>query len=122
MAHPAVDKFGKIVVTKLRDNAIDFFDLASQGHWRAPSLQNLQRELADQTPEQIDLIRRCVIQAIETGMHDFLFALVEANDFENVHVMVDGVNVADESDGLHGEQFTEEGWIAKFAKHPEGSP
>jgi len=122
MTHPAVDKFGKLLVTQLRDNAIDFFDLAARGHWRAPALQELQQELAQQSPDQIDLIRRCVIQAVDHGIHDFLVGLVEANEFDDVRVLVDGENVVELSDGLHGEPFTEDGWIAKFGKHPELSP
>ena len=122
MAHPAVDKFGELVITKLRDCAIEFFDLAARGNWRAPSLQSLQTELVRQSPEQIDLIRRCLVRAVDHGMHDFLFALAEAHDLgKGIEVVIDGQNVVSLSDGLHGEQFGDDGWITKFGKYPEES-
>ena len=124
MAHPAVDKFGKIVVNKLRDAAIaDYDGLASQ-RWKAPALQQLQADLAALSPDQRAVVRRCVILAIDAGMHDFLFSIVEHHDFDNsILVLVDGHDVAELSDGLHGEQFTEDGWIAKFGAYSEtGDP
>ena len=66
-------------------------------------------------------MRRCVIEAIDHGMHDFLFALVDAHDFnKGIEVLVDGQNIVELSDGLHGEPFVN-GWIAKFGK-PELNP
>jgi len=118
LAHPAVDKFGKLVVTQLRDRAIDFFDMAAKGKWKSPGIQSLQTQLAKLSPNEIALIRRCVVEAVDHGMHDMLFALVEAHD-DGIEVIVDGENVVELSDGLHGEQFSDNGWIAKFGKHPE---
>ena len=120
MAHPAVDKFGKLIVTRLRDNAIEHFDLLATQHYAAPGLKPLQADLASLTVEQRDIVRRCVISSIDNGLHDFLFGLVEANDADDgIAVIVDGQNIAELSDGLHGEQFTDEGWVAKFGTFDE---
>lgn len=120
MSHPAVDRFGRLVVTRLRDAAITHHDLAVKRHWKAPALQNLQSDLAALSPEQRQVVRRCVIDALDTGMHDFLFALQEMHG-HGVEILVDGENVAALSDGLHGESFSEDGWIARFGKYPEGT-
>ena len=80
MAHPAVNKFGELIITRLRDNAIEQYDGLAQNRWKAPALQQLQAELASLTDEQRSIVRRCVISAVDTGMHDFLFGLVEAHD------------------------------------------
>jgi len=120
MAHPSVDKFGKLIVTSLRDRAIDFFDLLAKSHWKTPGLQRLQSDLRTFTPAQLAIVRRCIMQSIDHGMHDFLFALVEAHECgQSVEIVVNGENVVPLSDGLHGEQFTDDGWIARFGKHPE---
>ena len=50
MAHPAVDKFGALIVNRLRDNAIEHFDLLAKQHWKAPAVLPLQAELASLTP------------------------------------------------------------------------
>lgn len=113
-----VDKFGELVATKLRDAAIDHADALLTAYWKAPALQKLQSELRRLSPEQKALVRRCVVEAVDSGIHDFLFALGVAHDLEKgIAVVVDGENVAALSDGLHGEMFTDDGWYARFSKH-----
>ncbi len=120
MLESPLDRFGRLIVTCLRDHAIDHYDTLANQQNAAPGLQKLQTDLAALSPEQRDVARRCVVSAIDTALHDFLFGLVEAHDFEKgIEVLVDGQNVVELSDGLHGEQFSENGWIAKFGKHPE---
>jgi len=114
----ALDKFGEFVVANLRDAAIDHADSLLVGHWKAPGLQALQAELRRLTDEQRALVRRCVIDAVDSSLHDFLFALQEEHDTEaGIAVFVDSGPVAAESDGLHAEPFGDEGWFARFSKH-----
>ena len=76
------------------------------------------------SPDELSVVRRAVISAVDNGMHDFLFAVGEHHDHDNsIQVLVDGHDVADVSDGLHGEQFTEDGWIARYGAYSEdGDP
>ena len=121
MAAPEVDKFGELMITKLRDRTLDFFDGLASSRWKSPSTLQLQAELAALSPEQRAVARRCVVASIDSGVHDFLFALVECHDFNSgISVIVDGKDVVDLSDGLHGEPWSDEGWIAKYSKHPAG--
>jgi hypothetical protein len=114
----ALNKFGKFVVTKLRDAAIDHADGLLTAHWKAPCLQALQADLRRLTAEQRAIVRRCVVDAVDNGLHDFLFALqVEYEAGGEITVLVDGRPVAAESDGLHGEPYSDEGWFARFSKH-----
>jgi hypothetical protein len=116
---PQADKFGKLLITKLRDSAIDFYDGLARGHWKVAEDQDLQTELARLTEGQRATIRRCVVAALDCGLHDFLFALNNAQDSGGeIAVVVDGQNVAKQSDGLHGELYGQDGWIARFGKHP----
>ena len=113
-----VDKFGEFVATNLRDAAIDHADDLLAAHCKAPALKKLQVELRRFTPEQRAVVRRCVIEAVDSGIHDFLFALGQAHDFEEgIAVIVDGEDVAALSDGLHGEPYAENGWYARFSKY-----
>lgn len=117
---PQADKFGAFLMAKLRDATIDHADALLAAHWKAPGLQSLQDELRRLTPEQRDIVRRCVVTAVDSGLHDFLFALSEEHDAgDKIVVLVDGQNVAAQSDGLHGEPFTDEGWFVRFSKHGE---
>jgi hypothetical protein len=113
-----LDKFGEFVVTKFRDPAIDHADGLLAARWKAPGLQALQADLRRLTVEQRALVRRCVITALDGGLHDFLFALQEEHDAGAAIVLtVDGLPVAAESDGLHGEPYGDDGWFARFSKH-----
>jgi len=112
-----LDKFGKFIMKNLRDRAIDNFDKLSMGYWKASSLQPLQSELHQFNEEQLSIIRRSIISVVDSGLHDFLFAIQEASDLkQGIKIMVDETDIAQISDGLHGDLF---GWFAKFSKYGE---
>jgi hypothetical protein len=113
-----LDTFGRFVMEKLRDKAFDTADLTLKGHWKAPRLSKLQKELARLKEEQRDLARRLVRSVVDSAIHDFLFALQEANDLEqSVQIIAHGDNVAAKSDGLQGEPFGDQGWQARFSRY-----
>src|SRR5262249_32258767 len=120
---PAANKFGEFIIKNLWDESVEFFDLLSRGHWKAPALKKLQKEVVALSPQQLAIVRRCVVETLGVGLHRFLFALGEARDFDQgIAVVVDGVDVVEQSDGLHGESFGPDGWMAKYSRHPEGYP
>jgi hypothetical protein len=117
-AGPQADEFGAFLMTKLRDSAIDEADALLSAHWKAPGLLSLQNDLAKLTPDQRAVVRRCVITSIDGGIHDFLFALSEEHDAGGrIAIVVEGQDIAGQSDGLHGEPYTDEGWFGRFSKH-----
>jgi hypothetical protein len=121
---PQADQFGAFLVANLRDAAIDTADGLLAARWKAPGLESLQSELRRLTPEQRAIVRRCVIEAVDSGLHDFLFALGEQHHAGGtIAVVVDGHNIAAQSDGIHGEPYGDDGWFARFSKHgPHPNP
>lgn len=114
-----VDAFGMMIM-EMRDRGISFYDMLAEGKWKAPALQALQQDLASLSPETRETTRKCVVRTLENAIHDFLFALQEAHDRNSgLAVTVDGVDVAEKSDGLQGEPYGRNGWIAKFSRYPE---
>jgi hypothetical protein len=117
-----LDKFGEFYVRNLRDKMLQDIDMLLSGSWKAPAVQNLQNKLAELPEDSRDLIREVAEHMVLTGMHDLLFALQEqADDDGSIRLTVDGVEVAKESDGMHGEIFSDEGWIARFSQYPQKS-
>jgi hypothetical protein len=113
-----LDKFGKFIMENFRDRAIDNYQMLSMGKWKAPSLQLIQSQLEQFSEEQKEIIHKVVISCIDHGLHDLLFGLQEAHELgDKIEVFVDGVNLAEVSDGLHGELFTEDGWYHRFSKY-----
>jgi hypothetical protein len=109
-----LDKFGKFLVKNLRDTGISKAEGLLNGAWKAPALISLQTELGKLSDAQKEIVKKTVINSIDTAIHDFLFALQERADFDNdIQIIVDGENVAEISDGIHGEAYADEGWYAK---------
>ena len=118
MSESALDKFGKLLIESLRDQAIDHFDRLAAGRLRAPNLAELQEGLKSLPENERNVARRCVESAIDNGIHDFLFAIQEIATYDNnIQLIVDGEDIIKLSDGLSGELFSTSGWIAKYSKH-----
>ena len=114
-----LDTFGKTMM-EMRDLGIGFYDMLADGKWKAPALQALQQELVSLPAEARDTTRKCVVRTLDNAIHGFLFAIQEAHDRDSgLAVMVDGIAVASESDGLQGEPYGSNGWTAKFSRYPE---
>jgi hypothetical protein len=112
-----LDIFGRLVMEKLRDEAFSFADGLMRQHWKAPRLKKLQRELKGLDKKQADLVTRTVRAAVDAGVHSLLFALQEASQAGTLEIRVEGKNIADLTDGLHGELFTAKGWHARFSQY-----
>jgi hypothetical protein len=93
-------------------------EMLLRGAWKAPSAQELQKEISDFSETEKITIRKIADHIIISGMHDLLFALQgEADSEGSIRLLVDNLEVAKSSDGMHGEIFGDEGWIAKFSEY-----
>jgi hypothetical protein len=115
----SLDYLGRFLMRHLRDKAVDSIDHLLGAKWKAPRLASLQEGLSRLPPHDRDLVRRACLTVIDGAVHDFLFALVEEADLRDgrVALCVDGKNAVGMSDGLHGEQFGDRGWQARFSAH-----
>ena len=117
MGTDKVDKFGKFLVDNLRDKGIIYAEGLLNNKWRAPVLQNIQLGLTNLEDSEKEVVRNAIIATLDSAIHDFLFALQEQTDFENgIKILVDGENVIELSDGIHGEPYSDEGWYSKYSK------
>lgn len=111
-----LDAFGKFLMEYLRDAALTNYDNLARGLRKASALEELTSYMASLSEPEREIIRRCLIASLDSGIHDFLYHLVLETDNEGrVQVTVDGVNVVPLSDGLQGEPFGKRGWIAKYS-------
>ena len=115
-----LDKFGQFVMRNLRDEAIQQHIKLQAGEWRAPAIQELQAAVATLPEDTKRLLLRCIVDAVGTATHDFLFALQDSHDRQlGIEVLVDETNVAEVSDGLQGEPYGKKGWIQKYSQYAE---
>jgi hypothetical protein len=111
-----LDKFGEFIAQNLRDKMLHDLEIMLSGSWKAPELQELQTKLSGLTNAQKQTGRDLAERLTTAGMHDLLFAISDSGGA--VRVLVDGQDVAELSDGLHGEIFGDDGWITRFSKYP----
>lgn len=109
-------------MASFRDRGIDFYEYLAQGKWR--NHQELQTRLASLNAQQQEIVRQCVVLALDNGLHDFLFQLgvvldesQDDPDVNRIQILVNGVDIAQISDGLQGESYGEEGWIKKYSRY-----
>lgn len=117
-----LDRFGRFVVRHLRDRMLYDADMLLKSQWKAPDLQAMQERLSELSIENRATVRALIDQVITRGMHDLLFALQEESDADgSIRVFVDGQEVANLLDGLHGEIFGDDGWIVRHSEYPAKS-
>lgn len=117
MEENAIDKFGAFFIQNFFDKGLERYFNLVEGRLKSPSVAKLIQQLKNCTPEQLSLMEKVLQEVVISPSHDFLFAVQERIDFENdIRLLVDEVEIAKESDGLHGELFTGDGWIQKFSK------
>jgi len=113
-----LDRFGAFFVQHLRDSMVDDLETLLDGSCKADDVQDLQIWLAGLGTKDKQMLRNLIEQISTTGMHDFLFALQEeADNGGDIRLLVNGEEVAKQSDGMHGELFGEEGWIVRHSRH-----
>lgn len=119
MSDHRLDKVGEFVMMHLRDRGIEFAEQLIAGRWKAPALADLQASVRRLSRNDQKLVYDVVVESIDVAIHDFLFALGEWSDTDDgVSLHCSGVSVARSSDGLQGEPFGENGWIARFSRFP----
>jgi hypothetical protein len=120
MAKDSLAGFGQLIALRLRDPAIERFENLRKGNRKAPGLLDLQTKLRALDPKTQDIVRRCILSAVDSAIHDFLASLQEG-EFEghSVRVLVDGENVSEESDELNGEIYGTRGWFAEYSAYGE---
>ena len=110
----ALDLFGKTLIQEVRDRSIETMEWSFMGTARAPYQQELMAALQKLEPSDLDLCFQAVLLAVdhtlalfEEGESDFAVALKIDHSLEDISTT---------SDGLKGELYTEEGWVARFSK------
>ena len=116
-----LDMFGAFISRSLRDRALQRAEGVIDGRLKSPALADLQVFSRSLPPEQRTLLGELVRDAVDAGIHDFLFQMqAHPGNAASIVILVDGQDVAKASDSLHGEIFGDQGWFARFSSFPPG--
>ncbi|MBN2267706.1 MAG: hypothetical protein JW725_05225 [Candidatus Babeliaceae bacterium] len=118
MAKEALDKFGSILMHKVRDAAISDWKMIIRGKMRDQRSQEIHQTLKNFGITEQNTIEALVPEIVDTALHHFLWMLEDEEDIE-LAINCSGERIESikrESDGLCGELYSDNGWIARFSK------
>lgn len=118
MPKAALELFGRLLMTKVRDKAILEWKMISDGRMKGESAPKIREILDTFSAEQREAFLLLVPQIVDTTLHHLLWTLEQQEDVM-VHVRAGEQDVPDlkeVSDGLAGELYTDEGWIARYSR------
>lgn len=115
-----LDLAGERIVHFVRDDAIETYEQTEVGLTKAPQYQSLHRRLSELSEDQRVLVRDAVVKIVDLVLHNFLWVLEGGEGLELLFRTGYGevVNLTELSDGLAGELYSEDGWIARFSRYP----
>lgn len=105
--------FGQIFINEIRDNTIDIFEKMFDGRMKGLTAQNVQEKITIFNERQKNTVLWILSRAVDQCMHNMLFMI---EDHEEIDLLYNAENIAEKSDGLSGELYTEDGWIEKYSK------
>jgi len=116
-----LDRFGSIYIDFVRDSTLKIIQNILDDTAQAKSDKILFQEISKIPQEYKKIIEIIVSETLDTCLHYTLFMLQEYED-EMQLIMHDEdyhqYSLAEISDGLCGELYSEDGWIAKYSKYP----
>jgi hypothetical protein len=116
----SLDYLGEFLIKNHKDRTLSTLEKSFAGQWKVKSLQEFQSFIKSLSTEQKEILFKGFEFIITGALHDLLFNLMEENHFTGrIKLLVDNHDAVKISDGLHGEQFSKDGWIEKFSKYKE---
>ena len=114
-----VDEFGKLLMSRVRDEGIARFDETVGGKRRSHWAHWMRENLSDFTPQQLAIVRKIVVRSVDSTIHELLWMFEESTTFSVSGISSSGaqINLVESSDGLSGEPYSEDGWIERFSKY-----
>jgi hypothetical protein len=122
----SLDHFGKFIAQRVRDSSIRHWDIVFEGKMKDEESQRLFQIFSEFGESEKEFIHQIIPMIVDTTLHHILWGLEEESlgleeSEGNIKVAVrtdQGTvdDIAEVSDGLAGELYTEDGWIARFSK------
>ncbi|RDU23586.1 epimerase [Anaerosacchariphilus polymeriproducens] len=113
MSENILDYFGNKLMKEVRDETISSLDMMIDGKMKGSTAQQIRGKISTFNEEQLMTIKWLITKITDLSIHNLLM-MIEQND--DIKVMVDDNDIKEDSDGLEGELYTEDGWISRFSK------
>ena len=109
----AMGAFGSYLMSRAYDVAVEDTRRILDGTAASPQERELHQRLTPLTEDQKEAAAQLARQAVVSALHGLLHGL--SHDEERICITFDGENVAEHSDGLHGDLFI---WMRDLSAFP----
>ena len=111
------------MISEVRDEAIDKFQMIVAGKMKSNVATSMCKKLSNFSEGELKIIREVIVSSIDDVVYNFLWMIEQHEEDIDLCCGEDAdsnkENIRDISDGLSGEIYTEDGWIAKFSNYKE---
>lgn len=113
-----LNQFGKDFIKSVRDNSLFVFEGIVSGHMKSRTDRELHEAIKNLKNEDVELLRQIVYKMVDSTIHNTLFFFEQdIDDWKISNPERNATSLADISDGLCGELYSEEGWIEKYSEY-----
>lgn len=122
MSKAGLDKFGQLLMTEVRDETIQQWKMIADGRMKGERALRIRERLSQMTFYDQEVAMTLTPEIVDSVLHNLLAMLEQEEDLEVAIELGDRTvpSLRDASDGLCGELYSDEGWIARFSKEPHG--
>jgi hypothetical protein len=119
MSKEALDLFGRMLMERVRDEAIDDWGRIFDGRFKDADSACLRQRVSHFSREDMAVVRSLVPRFVDSCLHHLLWTLEQSDHVEITVRTASGVvrDLKQVSDGLAGELYSDEGWIARFSRY-----
>jgi len=117
MAEDKLDFLGEKIMKLCRDPSIRVIQRMLSGEMKGRTAEAVRQELGSLDSAVLERLLRIVPAMVDHVLHNFLWMLEQTPEIDII-VSFDGdeMRASDQSDGLDGEPYGEEGWIARYSQ------
>jgi hypothetical protein len=118
MNKAALDKFGELLVKRVRDKAIDEWEKIISGQMLGETAERARQRLARVDASHRSVLLSLVPLVVDTTLHHLLWTMEQEQDLDVQIKDDDGTSwsLRDISDGLTGELPSDEGWVFRYSQ------
>jgi len=117
----SLDAFGSLLMKRVRDQVIFEWNGYIDGQMKGSTAARIQESLHLFDTRQIAALHQLIPEIVDTTLHHLLWMIEQEKAVNLTLSDKDGEvhELRDLSDGLAGELYAEDGWIARFSKNPK---
>lgn len=111
-----LSSFGNLFIESVRDNTLFVLEGIISGHMKSKVYKEMYEKINRMSEQDRELLMDFAYRMVDLSLHNMLF-MFEASKEWIISDSENTINIAEDSDGLSGELYTDDGWIHRFSNY-----